>query len=142
MMAKKPRKKGKMKYNAGEMGPRSVDVYVGRRVRDRSTLMVMSQEKLAEVVGLSFQQIQKYETGSNRVSASRLYEFSTILSVSPSWFFEGYKEGYKEKDAVQDEPDICKRETLEFIRSYEKIPEMTQKQLRALIMATSKEYGK
>ncbi len=137
-MAKKPRKKGKMKYNAGEMGPRSVDVYVGRRVRERRTIIGMSQEKLGEVVGLSFQQIQKYETGSNRVSASRLYEFSTIMGVSPSWFFEGYEM----KDAVQDEPNLCRRETLEFIRSYEKISEKTQKQLRALIMATSREYGK
>ena len=141
-MAKKPRKKGKMKYNAGEMGPRSVDVFVGRRVRERRTIKGMSQEKLGEVVGLSFQQIQKYEKGSNRVSASRLYEFSTIMGVSPSWFFEGYKEGYEKKDAVQDEPNLCRRETLEFIRSYEKISEKTQKQLRALIMTTSKEYGK
>jgi len=133
MMAKKPRKKGKAKYNVSKMGPRSVDLYVGRRVRERRTLIGMSQEKLGEVVGLTFQQIQKYEKGMNRVSASRLYEFSTILGVSPSWFFDGYKE-----NAVQDEPNLCRRETLEFIRSYERIPEKVQEQLRALIVATSK----
>jgi len=132
-MAKKPRKKGKAKYNVSKMGPRSVDLYVGRRVRERRTLIGMSQEKLGEVVGLTFQQIQKYEKGMNRVSASRLYEFSTILGVSPSWFFDGYKE-----NAVQDEPNLCRRETLEFIRSYERIPEKVQEQLRALIVATSK----
>lgn len=138
MMAKKARKKRKQQYNVGEMGPRSVDVYVGRRLRERRTLVGMSQEKLSESVGLTFQQIQKYEKGMNRMGASRLYEFSVILGVFPSWFFEGYSE----KAMPSDEPNLCKRETLEFIRSFERIPDEEQKQLRALIMASSKAYGK
>ena len=136
-MAKKARKKTRPNYIASEMGPRPVDVYVGQRLRQRRTLMGISQTELGEAVGLSFQQIQKYERGANRVSASRLYEFSTITGVSPSWFFEGYNE----KAIAKDEPDLCRRETLEFIRSYERIPKEEQKQLRALIMASAKTYG-
>ena len=136
-MAKKARKKTRPNYIASEMGPRPVDVYVGQRLRQRRTLMGISQTELGEAVGLSFQQIQKYERGANRVSASRLYEFSTITGVSPSWFCEGYKE----KAIAKDEPDLCRRETLEFIRSYERIPKEEQKQLRALIMASAKTYG-
>lgn len=137
-MAKKPRKKRKQQYNVGEMGPRDVDVYVGRRLRERRTLMGMSQENLAEAVGLTFQQIQKYERGANRISASRLYEFSTIMGVSSSWFFEGYNE----KAIPEDEPDLCRRETLEFVRSFERIPEEVQGQLKDLIIATSKASGR
>ncbi len=137
-MAKKRSKKSKAKYIVSKMGPRPVDVYVGRRLRERRTLIGLSQENLGEAVGLTFQQIQKYERGANRISASRLYEFSTIVGVSPSWFFEGYQE-----NAIpSDEPNLCKRETLEFIRSYDRIPEETQKNLRAFIMAASRTHEK
>jgi len=139
-MTKKPRKKRKASYIASVMGPKAVDIYVGQRLRERRTIVGMSQTVLAENVGLTFQQIQKYEKGMNRISASRVYEFSTILRVSPSWFFEGYKENAKPR--TDDELVLCKRETLEFVRSYDRIPEEEQKQLRALIMAASKAYMK
>lgn len=69
-------------------GPHPIDVHVGARVRLRRTALKMSQDKLGEAVGLTFQQIQKYERGTNRIGASRLFEFSTFLDVPISYFFE------------------------------------------------------
>jgi len=68
--------------------PLPTDVHVGRRVRMRRLMMGITQEKLADRVGLTFQQIQKYESGKNRVSASRLQQFAAILQVPVSFFFE------------------------------------------------------
>lgn len=69
--------------------PNLVDVHVGRRVRLRRKQLEMSQERLAEGLGLTFQQVQKYERGANRISASKLYEMSRILQVSVAYFFDG-----------------------------------------------------
>ena len=66
-----------------------VDIYVGARLRMRRTMLGMSQSKLGELLGVTFQQIQKYEKGSNRISASRLQHTARVLDVSPSFFFEG-----------------------------------------------------
>src|SRR5436853_835780 len=68
--------------------PNPIDVRVGSRVRLRRTLLGMSQEKLGEAIGLTFQQVQKYERGANRVGASRLYDLSKVLDVPVSYFFE------------------------------------------------------
>jgi transcriptional regulator with XRE-family HTH domain len=69
--------------------PHPVDVHVGRRIRQRRSLLGMPQEKLADFSGVTFQQVQKYESGKNRVSASRLYEFAKLLEVPVGYFFEG-----------------------------------------------------
>jgi transcriptional regulator with XRE-family HTH domain len=69
--------------------PNPIDKHVGSRVRMRRVLIGMSQEKLGEALGLTFQQVQKYEKGTNRIGASRLQQISTILGVSVSFFFEG-----------------------------------------------------
>lgn len=69
--------------------PNPIDRHVGSRVRMRRILLGMSQEKLGEALGLTFQQIQKYEKGTNRIGASRLQQISTTLNVPPSFFFEG-----------------------------------------------------
>jgi transcriptional regulator with XRE-family HTH domain len=66
-----------------------VDAEVGKKIRYRRWMLGMSQKDLAEAAGVRFQQIQKYETGANRVSASRLYFLSKALSVPPAYFFEG-----------------------------------------------------
>ena len=66
-----------------------VDVHVGKRIRHRRWLLAMTQQQLAEQVGIKFQQIQKYETGANRVSASRLWDIADTLGVPVSFFFEG-----------------------------------------------------
>lgn len=67
----------------------SVDAYVGCRLKQRREDLSMSQERLAELLGLSFQQVQKYERGLNRVGASRLFQLCGLLGVEPSFFFDG-----------------------------------------------------
>lgn len=70
--------------------PHPVDVYVGRKLRMRRTILGMSQSDLGDSIGISFQQVQKYERGSNRISASKLWDFSRALKVTPSYFFDGF----------------------------------------------------
>lgn len=77
----KPKKKTKGK-------PNDVDIHVGKRLRVRRSLLGLSQEKLADAIGLTFQQVQKYERGVNRISAGRLYQFSKILDVPVTYFYE------------------------------------------------------
>src|SRR5271167_5248440 len=72
----------------GESRPSPIDVHVGSRIRLRRTLMGMSQERLGEALGLTFQQVQKYERGVNRVGASRLFDLSRVLDVPISFFFD------------------------------------------------------
>ena len=73
--------------------PNPIDIHVGSRIRLRRTMLGMSQEKLGESLGITFQQIQKYEKGTNRVGASRLQNISSILNVPVSFFFEGLQPG-------------------------------------------------
>ena len=75
-----------------------VDVHVGKRIRRRRWLVGMTQQQLAQDVGIKFQQIQKYETGANRVSASRLWDISETLEVPVSFFFEGLERAQAEKN--------------------------------------------
>jgi transcriptional regulator with XRE-family HTH domain len=96
----------------------------------RRSMMGMSQETLAESVGLTFQQVQKYERGANRVSASRLYQFSKILDVPVSYFFERYGEGDRksgilnygladnDQDVILNDDLLLERETHEILRVY------------------------
>ena len=111
-----------------------IDAHVGSRLRLRRTLKGMSQEKLGEAVGLTFQQIQKYEKGANRIGASRLYEFAQILEVPPSFFFDdlpnvpsadpltGLSESGARPFDHEPAPDpLMKRETLELVRAYYRI---------------------
>lgn len=80
--------------------PNPIDVHVGSRVRLRRTLLGLSQERLGEAVGLTFQQIQKYERGANRIGASRLFEFSRILDVPVSFFFDDMSEKFRGMEPV------------------------------------------
>ena len=106
-----------------------VDAHVGRRLRLRRTLMGMSQQKLGEAVGLTFQQIQKYERGTNRIGASRLYQIAGVLDVPVSFFFDEMpKEVAARPPSVSDaqvaggEADrMARRETLELVRAYYRI---------------------
>ncbi len=86
-----------------EKAPNPVDVHVGVRVRLRRLMMQMSQDRLGDKLGVTFQQVQKYERGANRVSASRLWGMAEILEVPIQYFFEGLKEkdeayGFAEDD--------------------------------------------
>ncbi|WP_425091950.1 helix-turn-helix domain-containing protein [Tropicimonas sp. S265A] len=107
-----------------------VDVHVGKRIRHRRWMVGMTQQQLAERVGIKFQQIQKYETGMNRVSASRLWEISAALKVQPSFFFEGIGND-AEANTVPDLPGdlLSDKEALELVRSYYAIPETQRRRL-------------
>ena len=106
--------------------PNPIDIHVGSRVRLRRTLMGMSQEKLGDALGLTFQQVQKYERGVNRIGSSRLYHLSKILDVPIAYFFDdmtplvkGAMPGMAETAQHVFVPDpLAKRETLELVRAY------------------------
>ena len=117
-------------------GPHPVDILVGRRARERRTLAGMSQTAVAERLGLTFQQLQKYEKGHNRISASRLYELAQIFDVPVSYFYEGIKAG---KATPPQDETLTKRETLELVRAYYGIsdPDVRDK-IRKLVQATAK----
>lgn len=117
-----------------------VDVNVGKRIRHRRWMVGMTQQQLAECVGIKFQQIQKYETGMNRVSASRLWEISEALSVPISYFFEGAKEdGASAEPAGTDAPSdiLADKEAMELVRSYYAIPENQRRRLFELARVLS-----
>lgn len=114
--------------------PNPIDVHVGSRVRLRRTLLGMSQEKLGEAIGLTFQQVQKYERGANRIGASRLFDLSRVLDVPVSFFFDDMPAEAASAPVDDDapiaddgrsggyEPDpMAKRETLELVRAYYRI---------------------
>ena len=108
-----------------------VDVHVGKRIRHRRWLVGMTQQQLAQHVGIKFQQIQKYETGANRVSASRLWDISETLEVPISFFFEGLEREQAQQSATDSVPPnlMGDKEALELIRSYYSIPENQRRRL-------------
>ena len=113
--------------------PNPVDVHVGGRVRLRRTLLGMSQEKLGEAIGLTFQQVQKYERGANRIGSSRLFDLSRVLDVPVSFFFDDMPSEMAERSPAQvrglaEVPEVSyeadplsRRETLELVRAYYRI---------------------
>lgn len=137
-------------------GPNPVDIHVGARLRFRRNLVGMSQEQLGRATGLTFQQIQKYERGANRMGASRLFQIARILDVPVSWFFDemtdgvtgasrpkGFGEGGQSQlagspqagqeaanaqtQASSDADMLQRRETLELIRAYYRITDVNQR---------------
>lgn len=131
--------------------PHPVDIHVGSRVRLCRTLKGLSQQKLAQALGLTFQQVQKYERGANRIGASRLFELSQILEVPPSFFFEGapMMDGETASDvtglsepeqAPFDSEKLFRREILEFVRAYDRIRDPSvRKRLFELVKAIGAE---
>ncbi|MCH8684002.1 helix-turn-helix domain-containing protein [Pedomonas mirosovicensis] len=110
--------------------PHPVDVHVGGRVRARRRLLGITQEKLGEALGLTFQQVQKYERGSNRISASRLFELSRILSVPITYFYEGAEALAEEANPMPEAVSspieashLSSRETHELLRCYYSLPD-------------------
>ncbi len=114
--------------------PSPIDVHVGSRIRLRRTLLGMSQERLGEALGLTFQQVQKYERGVNRVGASRLFDLSRVLDVPISFFFDdmpdrlasslGHTTRRSGTSEAQDnfaDDTMNRRETLELVRAYYRI---------------------
>lgn len=115
-----------------------VDIHVGKRVRHRRWMVGMTQQQLAEKVGIKFQQIQKYETGMNRVSASRLWDMATALSVPVDFFFDGLE---NHTDGIEDDAlpgdFLADKEALELVRSYYAIPENQRRRLFELAKVLS-----
>jgi len=115
-----------------------VDVHVGKRIRHRRWMVGMTQQQLAEQVGIKFQQIQKYETGMNRVSASRLWDISEALSVPINFFFEGLEGGgASETESALPGDILADKEALELVRSYYAIPENQRRRLFELARVLS-----
>jgi transcriptional regulator with XRE-family HTH domain len=126
-----------------------VDVHVGRRMRQRRTMLGLSQTTLGTAAGLTFQQVQKYENGSNRVSASRLVEFAEALDVPIAYFFEEQpttavhsvssrraKSRRAGTPLQKDDDPMAQRETLQLVRAYYRIREpCVRKRLYEMIVA-------
>ena len=112
------------KHKPSNRQPHPVDVHVGKRLRERRLILDITQPTLAERAGdITYQQLQKYEIAANRISASRLYEFSKALGVPVKYFFEGYTDkGRKAGKAGQQLPDtddpVTRRQTLKLVRAY------------------------
>jgi transcriptional regulator with XRE-family HTH domain len=129
-----------MRLTKGSTMAHPVDVHVGKRVRHRRWLVGMTQQQLAEKVGIKFQQIQKYETGANRVSASRLWDIADALDVPVAFFFEGIEEAqYEQKPMAEAVPSdlLGDKEALDLIRSYYAIPENQRRRLFELARVLS-----
>lgn len=113
-----------------------VDMHVGQRIRHRRWVLGTTQQQLAESVGIKFQQIQKYETGANRVSASRLWDIAHALDVPVAFFFDGLNEQSSGGSHVPAD-FLGDRETMELLRSYYLIPEHQRRKLYDLARALS-----
>lgn len=131
----------------GAIMANAIDLYVGKRLRRRRRLLGLTQQQLAESIGIRFQQIQKYECGANRVTASRLFELSVALNVPVNFFFEGLQQS-AETDAVGAPANdreliaadvLSQKETLELIRAYYKLGERPRRRLLDLAKALQDE---
>jgi len=105
-----------------------VDAHVGKRIRHRRWMVGMTQQQLADKVGIKFQQIQKYETGMNRVSASRLWDTAEALGVTIAFFFEGLADDQRATKSAETDL-LADREALDLVRSYYAIPEAQRRRL-------------
>ncbi len=111
-----------------------VDLHVGQRIRQRRCMAGMTMQQLGDRVGIKFQQIQRYETGTNRVSASRIWDIAATMEVPVSFFFEGL-DG-QAPDTGEARGDILTdKEALAFLRTYYTIPENQRKRLFELACA-------
>lgn len=127
--------------------PSGIDRIVGQRIRWRRKELRLTQEKLGELLNLTFQQVQKYEKGVNRVSAGRLYELSTVLDVPITYFFEG-AEAYLEHEAAQFAEDrndaqvpVMTSEILDLIAAFQKIEDAAlRKSLLATVQAAASAF--
>jgi transcriptional regulator with XRE-family HTH domain len=126
----------------------AIDLHVGKRLRRRRRLLGLTQQQLAESIGIRFQQIQKYECGANRVTASRLYELAVALNVPVNYFFEGLQQLNAPANGVSPPANdrdliaadvLSQKETLELIRAYYKLGERPRRRLLDLAKALQDE---
>ena len=134
------------------MTKQEVDIHVGKRLRQRRTMLGLSQEALAKAVGITFQQVQKYEKGANAMSASRLYEFACFMRVPVAHFFEGLESqsdaavapvtGFAEtaRESFEHAAPVSDRESLEMMKAFKRIREQAmRKRLADLVRAIADE---
>lgn len=126
----------------------AIDMHVGKRLRRRRRLLGLTQQQLAESIGIRFQQIQKYECAGNRVTASRLYELAVALNVPVNYFFEGLQavaprtSGTPANDRDLIAADVLsQKETLELVRAYYKLGDRPRRRLLDLAKALQDEVG-
>ena len=137
-----------------DSAPHPVDVHVGSRVRLRRTYLGYSQDRVAKALGVTFQQVQKYEKGSNRISSSKLFEIAMLLDVPPAFFFNGAenaigiasaktsqagKAAPSDQSSSMDDPMLSRREALNIVMHYYAIPD---KDLRRGVLALIKALAK
>ena len=118
-------------YGRGTGVPDPIDVYVGGQIRTRRLLLGLNQEELAQSLGLTFQQVQKYESGANRVSASRLWEIAAILKMPIGYFFPGDQGQHPPNEQLQ------RPESIELIRFFYAIPNARTRQQFFEMMKTA-----
>ncbi len=150
-MPKPSRVRRRAKKQTSRRGPLPIDVHVGSRVRLRRRLLGLTLQTLAKAAGVSYQQLQKYERGVNRIGASRLFDLSRVLDVPISFFFEDLSpaaagggkrraRGLSKAPAAALEPDLLsKRETMELIRAYYRVKDPG---LRKRVLDLLKALGK
>jgi transcriptional regulator with XRE-family HTH domain len=125
------KRKPYQRHNISESGPNPVDVHVGQKLRARRTLVGMTQQEMAEATKVTFQQVQKYETGKNRTSASRLYQFARLLETTVDYFFEGltlsdtkigiqagFADNKQSSYTAADDDIMNQKETIDLVRTY------------------------
>jgi transcriptional regulator with XRE-family HTH domain len=113
-----------------------IDFHVGKQIRQRRWLLGMTQQQLAQSVGIRFQQVQKYESGANRVSASRLWDLAKALDVPVAFFFEGLEPGAPVASALRNLAQALEdKETLDLLRAYLGLAEGPRRRLLDLALA-------
>ena len=137
-------------------GPNDIDIHVGQRVKVRRSILGLSQEKLADALGITFQQVQKYERGTNRISASRLFDLMKILNVEPNYFFEqigsdknlsalalGLSDNEQEGFVHNGEDIMESKETINLLKAYYSVPdEEARKGMMELVKSMAKQLKK
>jgi transcriptional regulator with XRE-family HTH domain len=116
-----------------------IDLHLGKRLRARRRLLGLTQQQLAEVVGVRFQQIQKYECGANRISASRLWNMAEVLNVPVSYFYEGLESTPRAINVAPSEPANAESEDL--IRAYYRLEAAPRRRLLDLARSLNESLG-
>lgn len=129
---------GKSLYRGARFMKNSIDLHIGQRLRHRRWLLGMTQQQLAQAIGVRFQQIQKYESGANRISASRLWDLARALDVPVAFFYTGLAEPDRNAGQGVDGDALQQKETMDLVRAYYGMPEGPRRRLFDLAQAASK----
>ena len=122
--------------------PDRIDIYVGSRIKARRMYLDISQQSLAATLGLTFQQVQKYENGTNRVSASRLKEIADALRVEPGYFFPPAREEAVSDEDLQRQQRLTEAEAMQLVRYYYAIPDLRMREHLLSLMRIAASAGK